>query len=74
MSRFGAHLGGITETGGKDAAITGTLGSMPLRSGGHPWLPVNAASSRVVQNWWCFQDAPSVSPGFTKGWHRLCNV
>ncbi|MDB6109300.1 MAG: hypothetical protein JWR69_1050 [Pedosphaera sp.] len=22
-------------------------GRMPLRSGGHPWLPVNAASSRV---------------------------
>jgi hypothetical protein len=39
-----AHFGSTIEAGGKDAAITGTLGSMPLRSGGHPWLPVNAAS------------------------------
>jgi hypothetical protein len=43
------HPGSTTETGGKDAAITGTQGCVPLRSGSHPWLPVNAASSRVSQ-------------------------
>jgi hypothetical protein len=36
-----------SETGGKDAAVTGTLGSVPPRGGSHRWLPVNAASSRV---------------------------
>jgi hypothetical protein len=44
-----AQLGSNAEIGGRDAAITDTLGSVPLRSGGHPWLPVNAASSRLSQ-------------------------
>jgi len=45
-----------TGTGGKEAAVTGTLGSVPLRGGSHPWLPVNAASQPRVPNQPC---APS---------------
>jgi hypothetical protein len=36
-----------------EAALTGTLGSVPLRCGGrHLCLPVNAASSRMVHSPW----------------------
>jgi hypothetical protein len=43
-----------------EAAFTGTLGSVPLRGGGgHPCLPVSAASSRVIHLQWSVRIAPA---------------
>jgi len=47
------------------AALTGTLGSVPLRRGGrHLCLPVSAASSRVVLLAWGWCEIAPVRPAF----------
>jgi hypothetical protein len=44
-----------------EAAITGTLGSVPLHRGSrHLCLPVSAASSRVIRWLWC--GCPDATP------------
>jgi hypothetical protein len=53
-----------TNTGGRDATVTGTPGSVSLRGGGHPWLPANAASQPRVSDVmpYCPNSALGTSP------------